>query len=88
MIYAVEPSAAEGVELEEDSSFPVAPEVSSLRNQLNEAARDPEAAFIALKIALPTSHSDYTSTSTNGRVKYVLNKVAQKYWMSDYEELS
>ncbi|MEV5053677.1 Z1 domain-containing protein [Arthrobacter sp. LAR12-1-1.1] len=84
MIYAVEPSHEEGVEHEDGAT--ASPETAALKGELTAAAKHPEAAFIALKIALPTSDSDYNSK--NGRVKYVLNKVAQKYWMADYEELS
>jgi hypothetical protein len=84
MIYAVQPSLTKGVEL--DDTLTATPVISELKDELTKAAREPEAAFIALKIALPTSDSEYNSK--NGRVKYVLNKVAQKYWMADYEELS
>ncbi|MGX5716314.1 Z1 domain-containing protein [Arthrobacter sp. MAHUQ-56] len=42
--------------------------------------------YAALKIALPTSNQDYKSR--NGRAKYLLNKVAQRYWLADYEELA
>lgn len=41
--------------------------------------------MVALKIALPTSDSDYRSH--NGRTKYILNKVAQKYWSLGVEDL-
>lgn len=84
MVYAVAPSGT-GVEPDEENPTS-ATEISQLADELTEAATDPEAAFIALKIALPTSDSEYNSK--NGRVKYVLNRVAQKYWMADYEELS
>ncbi|WP_284762846.1 Z1 domain-containing protein [Arthrobacter sp. efr-133-R2A-63] len=84
MVYAVEPSHDDGVL--PDENLTVTPEISELMSELTVAARDPKAAFIALKIALPTSDSEYNSK--NGRVKYVLNKVAQRYWMADYEELS
>jgi hypothetical protein len=84
MIYAVQPSHPDGIEL--DDTLTATPVISQLKDELTTAAREPDAAFIALKIALPTSDSDYHSK--NGRVKYVLNKVAQKYWMADYEELS
>lgn len=84
MIYAVQPSHPDGVEL--DDTLTATPAISQMKDALTTAAREPDAAFIALKIALPTSDSDYNSK--NGRVKYVLNKVAQKYWMADYEELS
>lgn len=84
MIYAVEPSHDAGVQ--PDDNLTLTPEISELMSDLTVAARKPDFAFIALKIALPTSDSDYNSK--NGRVKYVLNKVAQKYWMADYEELS
>ncbi|MDQ0076799.1 Z1 domain-containing protein [Arthrobacter oryzae] len=83
MIYAVEASG-EGVYAAENLA--VTPEISDLMEELSKAAREPSSAFIALKIALPTSDSEYNSK--NGRVKYVLNRVAQKYWMADYEELS
>lgn len=42
--------------------------------------------MIGLKLALPTSVDDFTSR--NGRAKYLLNKVAQKYWSQDYEDLA
>jgi hypothetical protein len=84
MIYALKPSAEEGIEL--DLSLTLTDEVNASKSELDQAAKEPESAFIALKIALPTSDSD--DKSKNGRVKYVLNKVAQRYWMSDYEELS
>lgn len=83
MIYAVEPSNEAVVS--EDPDAEVAQETAGLRGDLTTAARQKEAAFIALKIALPTSDAEYNSK--NGRVKYVLNRVAQKYWMSNYEEL-
>lgn len=83
MIYAVEPSNEAVVG--EDPDAEVAQETARLRGDLTTAARQTEAAFIALKIALPTSDAEYNSK--NGRVKYVLNRVAQKYWMSNYEEL-
>jgi hypothetical protein len=74
MVYAITP---EGLVAEHDSS---AEPTANLRNAFGE-----DALLIALKIALPTSDADYRSS--NGRAKYLLNKVAQKYWMADYEEL-
>lgn len=82
MIYALEPTG----EVEPADGLSRTPEIIELMKNLTKAAKEPESAFIALKIALPTSDSDYNSK--NGRVKYILNKVAQKYWMADYEELA
>jgi hypothetical protein len=82
MIYALEPTG----EVEPAEGLSNTHEVIEVMENLTKAAKEPEFAFIALKIALPTSDSDYNSK--NGRVKYVLNKVAQKYWMADYEELA
>jgi hypothetical protein len=84
MIYAVEPSNAAIVV--DDSIARLPPETTALKDELTAAAKQTDFAFIALKIALPTSDLEYNSK--NGRVKYVLNRVAQKYWMADYEELS
>ncbi|MGM0930073.1 MAG: Z1 domain-containing protein [Actinomycetota bacterium] len=86
MIYAVQPNSDEGVEA--DTSEIDSAAAAARRKELTEAALKPNSAFIALKIALPSSDSASEYNSKNGQVKYVLNRVAQKYWMADYEELS
>lgn len=83
MIYAVTPSHEDGIAVESETT--VSPESVAAKDELDEVARNPNTALIALKIALPTSDAEYGSK--NGRVKYVLNRVAQKYWMADYEDL-
>ncbi|MCC3273268.1 Z1 domain-containing protein [Arthrobacter zhangbolii] len=42
--------------------------------------------FMALKVALPKT--GYDPRGRNGRAKYLLNRVAQRYWVSDYEQLA
>lgn len=51
-----------------------------------EEAQKQHLPFMALKVALPKT--GYDPRGRNGRAKYLLNRVAQRYWVSDYEQLA
>lgn len=77
MIYAVTPNK-DGLKVDNDTD-------SASESEATREALHDNTTYMALKVALPISSADYLSS--NGRAKYLLNSVAQKYWMLGYEEL-
>ncbi|WP_159802745.1 Z1 domain-containing protein [Arthrobacter zhaoguopingii] len=86
MIYCLDPNPEARPGKDKSSGIRIEGSPTDRDAELVESLRDLEA-LLALKIALPSPSTPEERRSRNGRVKYVLNRVAQQYWLDDFEDL-
>ncbi len=86
MIYCLDPNPAVLPDAERTSGIRIEGDATKEDEELVDSLRQLEA-LLALKIALPAATASDGRHSPDGRVKYVLNKVAQQYWLDDFEDL-